>query len=120
MGMGQGVRAGLGHGGITCVLQTQFPSLVFFWGWGRGSRGTCPFTQENKSLFLGNKTNVKECLIILRNKADHKKTLCLLNPFLPTYIPPYPTHFMALLGNNYSFLVLLLLKNHAFSFYAAT
>ena len=29
---------------------------------------------ENNSLFLGNKTNVRECLkIILRNKADHKK-----------------------------------------------
>ena len=24
MGMGQGVRTGLGHGGITCVLQTQY------------------------------------------------------------------------------------------------
>ena len=27
MGMGQGVRTGLGHGGIICVLQTQFSSL---------------------------------------------------------------------------------------------
>ena len=27
MRMGQGVRTGLGHGGITCVLQTNF--LVF-------------------------------------------------------------------------------------------
>ena len=26
--MGQGVRTGLGHGGITCVLQTQFSSLL--------------------------------------------------------------------------------------------
>ena len=24
MGMGQGIMTGLGHGGITCVLQTQF------------------------------------------------------------------------------------------------
>ena len=31
-------------------------------------------TLENNSLFLGNKTNVRECLkIILRSKADHKK-----------------------------------------------
>ena len=30
MRMGQGVRTGLGHGGITCVLQTQFSSLIFF------------------------------------------------------------------------------------------
>ena len=28
--MGQGVRTGLGHGGITCVLQTQFSSFFFF------------------------------------------------------------------------------------------
>ena len=27
--MGQGVRTGLGHGGITCVLETQFSSLIF-------------------------------------------------------------------------------------------
>ena len=29
MRMGQGVRTGLGHGGITCVLQTQFSSFPF-------------------------------------------------------------------------------------------
>ena len=29
MRMGQGVRIGLGHGGITCVLQTQFSSVFF-------------------------------------------------------------------------------------------
>ena len=27
--MGHGVRTGLGHGGITCVLQTQFSSYQF-------------------------------------------------------------------------------------------
>ena len=30
MRMGQGVRTGLGHGGITCVLQTQFSSFFSF------------------------------------------------------------------------------------------
>ena len=30
MRMGQGVRTGLGHGGITCVLQTQFSSFHCF------------------------------------------------------------------------------------------
>ena len=30
MRMGQGVRTGLGHGGITGVLQTQFSSFLFF------------------------------------------------------------------------------------------
>ena len=29
MRMGQGVRTGLGHGGITCVLQTQVSVVVF-------------------------------------------------------------------------------------------
>ena len=29
MRMGQGVRTGLGHGGITCVLKTQFSSCSF-------------------------------------------------------------------------------------------
>ena len=28
MRIGQGVRTGLGHGDITCVLQTQFSSLL--------------------------------------------------------------------------------------------
>ena len=32
MRMGQGVRTGLGHGGITCVLQTQFSSLMIIFG----------------------------------------------------------------------------------------
>ena len=30
MRMGQGVRTGLGHGGIICVLQTQFSSFHYF------------------------------------------------------------------------------------------
>ena len=30
MRMGQGVRTGLGHGGITCILQTQFSSLILY------------------------------------------------------------------------------------------
>ena len=30
MRKGQGVRTGLGHGGITCVLQTLFSSWFFF------------------------------------------------------------------------------------------
>ena len=29
MRMGQGVRTGVGHGGITCVLQTQFSSFYY-------------------------------------------------------------------------------------------
>ena len=32
MRMGQGVRTGLGHGGITCVLQTQFSSFIHVFG----------------------------------------------------------------------------------------
>ena len=30
MRFGQGVRTGLGQGGITCVLQTQFSSFYLF------------------------------------------------------------------------------------------
>ena len=30
MKMGQGVRTGLGHRGITCVVQTQFSSFTIF------------------------------------------------------------------------------------------
>ena len=56
MGMGKGVKPGLGHGGIICVLQicvlqTQFSFLffVFFFlggggGAGGGEQGNWPFT----------------------------------------------------------------------------
>ena len=37
MRMGQGVRTGLGQGGIPCVLQTQFSS--FFFGDKKESKG---------------------------------------------------------------------------------
>ena len=63
--MGQGVRTGLGHGGIiTCVLQTQFSSFFFFffcsfnvcWGGGGvGGQGNMAIffkgTLESNSLF---------------------------------------------------------------------
>ena len=64
-------------------------------------------TLENNSFFR-EQTNVRECLkIILRNKADRKKSLFAVS--LPAHLySPYPTHFMAILGNDYSFLVLLL------------
>ena len=32
MGIGQGVGTSAGHGGITCVLQTQFSSFHSFFG----------------------------------------------------------------------------------------
>ena len=61
MGMGQGVRTGLGHGDNTCVLQTQFSSFFFFGGGGGGGgreQGNMAIyfkgTLENNSLFLGN------------------------------------------------------------------
>ena len=64
MGMGKGVKPGLGHGGIICVLQTQFSFFFFFFFfffWGGGA-GELAFyfvgTLENNSLFLGNKTNL--------------------------------------------------------------
>ena len=47
MGMGKGVKPGLGHGGIICVLQTHF--FFFFLGGGGGGggggeQGNWPFT----------------------------------------------------------------------------
>ena len=109
-----------------CLTDTIF--FFFLWGGGGGGgrgAGELAFyfkgTLENNSLFLGNKTNVRECLkIILRNKADHKKIFFAVS--LPAHLySPYATHFMVLLGNNYSFLVLLLEKKiRFFSFYAAT
>ena len=93
MGMGKGVKPGLGHGGIICVLQTQF-SFFFFLGGGGGEGGAGELafyfkgTLENNSLFLGNKTNVRECLkIILRNNADHKKKSFCCIPSCPPIFP---------------------------------
>ena len=98
-----------------CLTDTFF----FEGGGGCGGAGELAFyfkgTLENNSLFLGNKTNVRECLkIILRNKADHKKNLFCCIPSCPPIFPLPNTHFMALLGNNYSFLVLLLEKKSRF------
>ena len=93
-GDGERGKAWLRHGGIICVLQTQFSFFFFLGGGGEWEgAGELAFyfkgTLENNSLFLGNKTNVRESLkIILRNKADQKKKSFLLYPFLPTYIPP--------------------------------
>ena len=42
MRMGQGVRTGLGHRGITCVLQTQFSS--FLCDWQGAARQAFPYT----------------------------------------------------------------------------
>ena len=100
-----------------CLTDTIF-FFFFFWG-GGGGAGELAFyfkgTLENNSLFLGNKTNVRECLkIILRNKADHKKKI-FFAVSLPAHLySPYPTHFMVLLRNNYSFLALLLEKKSRF------
>ena len=89
------------HGHYLCLIDTIFYFFFIFWRGGGGRReeqGNMAIyfkgTLENNLLFLGNKTNVRECLkIILRNKADHKKNLCLLYPILPTYIPPTHTFF---------------------------
>ena len=58
MRMGQGVRTGLGHGGITCVLQTLFSSFLFM------SRKTlitsCLFPELKSTLKLG------ECGLLLK------------------------------------------------------
>ena len=90
---GDGTRGktGIGHGSTTCFLQTQFSCLFcfllfLFFG---GEQGNIAIyfkgTLENNSLFLGNKTNIRECLkIILRNKAGHKKSLFAVS--IPGYL----------------------------------
>ena len=96
MGMGQGVRTGLGHGGITCALQTQFSSFfVFFFGGGRGGRQWnmaiyFKGTLENNSLFLGKQTNVWECL--KRTRPIIKKIFVFCIPSYP-HITPLPNTF---------------------------
>ena len=99
MGIGQGIRTGLRHGGITCVLQTRFATFffLFFFGGGGGAAGEhghlLKGTLENNLLFLGHKTNVRGCLkIILRNKADHKKNFVCRIPAYP-HIFPLPNTF---------------------------
>ena len=96
MGMGKGVKPGLGHGGIICAYRHNF-LLFFFVGGGEGA-GELAFyfkgTLENNSLFLGNKTNVRECLkIILRNKADHKKIFFCCIPSCPPIFPQPNTFY---------------------------
>ena len=50
-------------------------------------------TLENNLLFLGHKTNVRECLkIILRNKADPTKNFVCCIPSYP-HIFPLPNTF---------------------------
>ena len=44
MGMGKGVKSGLGHGGIIYVLQTQFSFFFLGGGGGGGEQGNWPFT----------------------------------------------------------------------------
>ena len=69
-----------------CLTDTIF---FFFCGGGAGELAFyIKGTLENNSLFLGNKTNVRECLkIILRNKADHKKNLFCCIPSCPPIFP---------------------------------
>ena len=73
-----------------CLTDTIF--FLEGGGGGWGGAGELAFyfkgTLENNSLFLGNKTNVRECLkIILRNNADHKKNLFCCIPSCPPIFP---------------------------------
>ena len=47
MRMGQGVRTGLGHRGITCVLQTQFSSFFFFFDFAEMEDPLCNAALQN-------------------------------------------------------------------------
>ena len=52
MRMGQGVRTGLGHGGITCVLQTQFSSLFMCLNIGTPKIINFPFVPNGKLIIF--------------------------------------------------------------------
>ena len=71
-------------------------------------------TLEKNSLFLGNKTNVRECLkISLRNKADHKKIfVCCIPSYPPIF--PLPNTFYGTFGNNYLFFGPIVTKKSRF------
>ena len=64
-------------------------------------------TLENNSVFLGNKTNVSECLkIILRNKADHKNIfVCCIPSYPPIF--PLPNTFYGERTNERTYTLLL-------------
>ena len=82
-----------------CLTDTIF--FFFLGGGGGGVEGARELafyfkgTLENNSLFLGNKTSVRECLkIILRNKADHKiKNLFCCIPSCPPIFPQPNTFY---------------------------
>ena len=48
MRMGRGLRTGLGHGGITCVLQTQFSSFSFYTAVQNAYQTTCVVVRWEK------------------------------------------------------------------------
>ena len=63
-------------------------TVTIFWGEQENMAIYFKGTLENNSLFLRNKTNVRECLkIIVRNKADHEKFFVCC---IPSYLPIFP------------------------------
>ena len=59
MRMGQGVRTGLGHGGITCVLQTRGDQIFF--------SATCPGQVASKNPLV-----LKDFLLVPKYFSDRK------------------------------------------------
>ena len=86
MRMGQGVRTGLGHGGITCVLQTQFSSWDCF-----GRKKLCLITEEIWYILRGNIVPVSFCLpsqwVISRRKECAPRNFSR-NKFFPLRVNP--------------------------------
>ena len=68
MRMGQGVRTRFGHGGITCVLQTQFSSSFLFQR-KRSSFLYPPLKREKKSYCICNRPD----------DGRYKVYFCLIN-----------------------------------------
>ena len=83
MRMGQGVRTGLGHGGITCVLQTQFSGWDCF-----GRKKTLSYNWRNAVY----QTNKWPCDAV-GSPSDSKARGPTLGQYLVrphTFVSPYP------------------------------
>ena len=62
MRMGQGVRTGLGYGGIICVLRTQFSSFFFFFFLKICRRKFCRLLFGSKSVKLDRLPYLGHCI----------------------------------------------------------
>ena len=75
----QGVRTGSGHGGIACVLQTQFSSFFFSGGGGRGQKVLIPTTVPLQTVLI----RIKK---LFKSSVVRVSTVCHLTPTVLTHV----------------------------------